>query len=67
MANSNEKPARTSFFKGLKVEFKKISWPDKESIAKQSAVVVVIAVILGFIIAILDFIIKYGVSILTSI
>ena len=67
MGDSAEKQARPSFFKGLKAEFKKISWPDRQSTLKQSIAVVVISVIVGLIIAILDYVIKYGVNFLTSI
>lgn len=48
------------WFKGLKTEFKKILWPDKETLAKQSVAVVVISVVLGLVIALLDAAIKYG-------
>ena len=33
------KAAGPGFFKGVKVEFKKISWPDKDSLIKQSIAV----------------------------
>ena len=49
-----------SFFKGVKAEFKKIVWPDKTTLAKESAAVVVISVILGAIIALVDAAIKFG-------
>ena len=67
MGDSAEKTAKPSFFKGVKAEFGKISWPDKQSTFKQSVEVVAISVVLGLIIAILDYIIQYGVNILTSI
>ena len=67
MGDSSEKQARPGFFKGLKAEFKKISWPDRQSTLKQSIAVVVISVVLGMIIAILDYVVKYGVNFLTSI
>ncbi len=63
-ANTTEKAPKKSWFKGLKAEFSKIVWPDKESLAKQSVAVIVISVILGIIISILDLIVKYGVEIL---
>ena len=66
MADSAEKQTKPSFFKGMQSEFKKISWPDKQSALKQSAVVVVITIILGLIISILDYVVKYGVNFLTS-
>ena len=60
--NATEKAPKKSWFKGLKAEFKKIIWPDKESLVKQSAAVVVITIILGAVIALLDTVIKYGVD-----
>ena len=42
------------FFKNLKVEFKKIIWPTKESAAKQTIAVVVVTIILGVIVSYLD-------------
>ena len=57
---------KTNFFTGVKSEFKKISWPDKHSTFKQSVAVVAISVVVGVIIAILDYVIQYGVNILTS-
>ena len=65
MAEKNTK--KTGFFKGVKSEFKKITWPDKNSTFKQSVAVVAISVVVGVIIAILDFVIQYGVNYLTSI
>ncbi len=56
------KATKKSWFKGLKTEFKKIIWPDKETLAKQSAAVILISIILGLIIALLDAIFKYGIN-----
>ena len=67
MGDSTEKKAKPSFFKGVKAEFKKISWPDRQTTLKQSVVVVAISVVVGLIIASLDLIIQYGVNFLTSI
>ena len=53
------------FFKGVKTEFKKISWPDKTTLLKQSVVVVTISIVLGVIITLLDTVIQYGVNFLT--
>lgn len=68
MADSakNQKAAKPGFFKGVKAEFKKISWPDKDSLLKQSVAVVCISVVLGAVIAVLDFLMQYGVDFLTS-
>lgn len=67
MGDSAEKKERSSFAKGVKSEFKKIIWPDRKATVKQSIAVVAISVVVGVIIAVLDLIVKYGVSFITSI
>ena len=59
---TQEKAPKKSWFKGLKSEFKKIAWPDKETLVKESAAVIVVTVILGFVIALVDMAIEYGVD-----
>lgn len=66
MGDSTEKTAKTSFFSGVKSEFKKISWPDRKNMLKQSVAVVCISVVVGTIIAVLDFFIEHGVNFLTT-
>jgi preprotein translocase subunit SecE len=66
MGNSAEKQTRPKFFDGVKSEFKKISWPDRQSTFRQSVAVVAISVVVGVIIAVLDYLIQYGVNFLTS-
>ena len=51
---------------GLKAEFAKIIWPTKEQLAKETTAVVIASVILGVIIALLDFVIQYGVDFLVG-
>ena len=65
MGDSSKKGNKTGFFDGVKIEFKKVSWPDKTSITRQTVAVVAISLALGVIITILDFIVQYGVSFLT--
>ena len=67
MGDSAEKKAVPGFFKGVKTEFKKIIWPDKTATLRQSVAVVVISVAVGVIIALLDYVAKYGVNFITSI
>ena len=65
-ASKKEQPSKVAaFFKGVKAEFKKISWPDKNKLFKQSVAVVCISVVLGLLISVLDTIIQYGVNFLT--
>ena len=62
---SNERaPKKKSFVKTLKAEFKKIIWPDKETLTKQTIAVLISSVVLGAIIAVLDLIIKFGLNII---
>jgi len=61
-----EKAPKKSWFKGLKAEFKKIIWPDKKSLTKQTIAVVATSVALGLIIKVLDTIITYGIDFLVS-
>lgn len=53
---------RKSFFKGVKTEFNKIVWPDRETVGKETAAVLACSVALGLIIAVLDLAIKFGLS-----
>lgn len=63
---SKEAVKKPSFWKGLKSEFKKIIWPDKKDIVKETAVVAVVSVILGLVIVVVDMVINYGVGILVN-
>ena len=51
---------KAGFIRSLKAEFKRIIWPDKDTVVKETTAVVVVTVILGVIIALLDFVIKTG-------
>ncbi len=61
---TQEKAPKKSWFKGLKSEFKKISWPDKDTLVKESAAVIVITVVLGFVIALVDMAVNSGVDLI---
>ena len=66
MSEAKEKAPKKSWFKGLKAEFKKIIWPDKKSLTKQTIAVVATSVALGIIIKIVDVILSYGIDALIS-
>lgn len=53
---------KNSFFKALKAEFHRVVWPEKDTIVKETTAVVVVTVILGVVIALLDFVIKLGID-----
>ena len=57
MAKENETALKRSFFTELKGEFRKIVWPDKKLLGKQS-----VAIIIGCIIAAIDWIMQIGLS-----
>ena len=61
-----EKTPKTSWFTGLKTEFQKIIWPDRQSIKRQTIAVVAVSVIVGLIIALMDTLIQYGVNFLVG-
>ncbi|MBR5508584.1 MAG: preprotein translocase subunit SecE [Lachnospiraceae bacterium] len=63
MGETNKTP-KTSWFKGVKAEYKKIIWPAKESLTKQTIAVVSTSVALALIIKILDVIMTYGIDFL---
>ncbi len=50
---------KTSKWKTLKAEFKKIIWPDKKTTAKQTVTVITLSVCIGLIVGLLDMVIKY--------
>lgn len=58
------KSPKKSWFKGLKAEFSKIIWPDKETLVKESTAVVVISIVLGLLIALVDMVIKAGINVI---
>lgn len=64
---ADEAKKKRGFIDGVKAEFKKITWPDRQSTLKQSVVVVVISVVVGALIAVMDYAIQFGINFITSI
>lgn len=60
------KKQKKSWFKGLKAEFKKIVWPDQKSLAKETAAVVIVSVVVGVIISVVDLIARFGIEFLVK-
>ena len=58
------KTQKKSWFKGLQAEFKKVIWPDKKTLAKQTVAVVSVTVILGAIISVVDALLTFGIDFL---
>lgn len=68
MADSAKKGAKKdSFWKSVKTEFNKLSWPDRKDTVKQSVAVLCVSVVVGLIITFLDTLIQFGINFLTSI
>ena len=57
---------KTSWFKGLQAEFRKIFWPDRKTLAKQTTAVVAVSVFLGLLIAVIDAVLEYGINFLVK-
>ena len=45
---------RFNRWKGLQAEFKKVIWPDKQTLVKQTVAVVSITAVVGVLIAVID-------------
>ncbi len=60
------KREKGSWSAGLKAEFKKIIWLDKITLSKQTIAVIIVTVILGIIIAVVDFLVQHGVDFLVG-
>ena len=54
MSETAAKKEKKSFFKNLKIEFKKIVWPTKESAVRQTVLIVIVTIILGILVRLLD-------------
>ncbi len=53
---------KRSWFQELKLEFGKVTWPNGKSVAKQSVAVILAAIVLGFLIAGVDWLLSIGLS-----
>ena len=61
-----ENTRKTSKFSQIKAEFKKVIWPDRTTVRKETTAVVAVSVLLGLLIALLDIVLRYGVDFLIS-
>ena len=66
MSDEAKKTEKTSWFQGLKAEFKNISWPDRKTLIRETITVTVVSVVLGVIIATLDMVLQYGINFLVQ-
>ncbi|MDO5417024.1 MAG: preprotein translocase subunit SecE [Lachnospiraceae bacterium] len=61
---STEKGSKKNFWKGFKAEFRKIVWPDKDTVTKQTIAVLAVSLVLGALIGVLDMIFKFGINLI---
>lgn len=59
-SEENSKTLKRSWFQELKESSKKITWLDRKSLARQSFAVILSSVVLGCVIAIVDWLIQIG-------
>ena len=60
----NEQAAKKSFVKGMKAEYRKIVWPSKDTVTKQTIAVLVSTIALGVVITVLDLVIRLGLDVI---
>lgn len=54
-AQTKTKPGKVkAYFKGVKAEMRKVTWPSKKELINYTGVVILISTILGIIVSILD-------------
>ena len=59
-----EQKKKKSLFKTMKAEFRKIIWPDKQTLVKKTTATIVVSVCLGALIALIDFLFKSGINLI---
>ena len=52
---NKEKKQKESFFKGIKLELKKVSWPDKKDVIKYSVATLVFCIVIVVFFQLLNF------------
>ena len=66
----NEKSAgksqKKSWFQGLQSEFRKIIWTDRNTLIKQTVVVIIVTIILGALVSVMDAAILEGINLLVK-
>ena len=62
MSEANVKKQKKSWFKGLKAEFSKIVWPDRQTLTRETVSVLFVSVLLGVIIAVVDLAVRFGIE-----
>ena len=60
----NTTAKKPGFFKGVANEFKKIIWPGKERLTRETIAVIFFSIVIGLIIALLDWVFQLGLGLI---
>ena len=60
------KGQKNSWFRGLQSEFRKIIWTDRNTLIKQTVVVIIVTIILGALVSVMDAAILEGINLLVK-
>ncbi len=55
-----------TYFRGVKAEMKKVSWPTKKELLNYTSVVVALSILVSIIVWVLDIIINYGIQLIVK-
>ncbi len=55
---------KVSWWQGIKAEFKKIVWPDKKSLLRETIAVFITTIMLAIIIVLMDYVVKFGIDLI---
>ncbi len=62
MSEAEKTSKKGNFFKHVKAELKRCTWPKKEELIRQSSLVIVVSIVLAAIIAGVDWVIRLGLN-----
>ena len=62
MAEKQQVSKTRGWWEGVKAEFRKIIWPTRDDLIEKTGTVTIVSIVLGVIIAILDFLIQNGID-----
>ena len=60
MSENDSSVKKVSWWEGIKAEFKKIIWPDKKSLIRETIAVFVVTVIMAILIMLIDYVVRLG-------
>lgn len=66
-SKKDDKKKSSGLISKYKAEFKKITWPTRDDLIKQTITVIIVSLLVGVIIFCMDFVLKAGVSYLAGV